>query len=216
MSDKINRPTGYGMTAEVKKKMDSKYDDQAEQNSRLWMEDVTGTLLCNPPEDIQTADQLNTWRYENPLGKDRMCTALSDGRYLCMLMNTIKEGAIPKFNENLKEKDSFKKRENIERFVEAGIKELGCKKLDLFQVVDLFEKTNAGQVINGIYAVARKAAALHPDWPVLGPKEAKYSPREFSSEQLKEGLNVIGLQMGTNKGASQAGMTFGKQRFIID
>ena len=34
--------------------MDSKYDDQAEQNARLWMEDVTGTLLCNPPDDINT------------------------------------------------------------------------------------------------------------------------------------------------------------------
>ena len=64
--------------------MDSKYDDQAEQNARLWMEDVTGTLLCNPPDDIETADQLNEWRYNNPLGKDGMCCALSDGRYLCM------------------------------------------------------------------------------------------------------------------------------------
>ncbi|CAB4028286.1 Muscle-specific 20, partial [Paramuricea clavata] len=155
-TDKINRPTGYGMTAEVKKKMDSKYDDQSEQNARLWMEDVTGTLLCNPPDDIQTADQLNEWRYNNPLGKDGMCLALSDGRYLCMLMNTISEGAIPKFNETLKEKDAFRKRENIERFIDAGIKILNCKKLDLFQVVDLFEKTNPGQVINGIYAVARK------------------------------------------------------------
>ena len=61
-----------------------------------------------------------------------------------------------------------------------------------------------------------QAAELHPDWPILGPKEAKYSPREFSGDQLKEGLNVIGLQMGSNRGASQAGMTFGKQRFIID
>ena len=66
------------------------------------------------------------------------------------------------------------------------------------------------------YFVYIQAAERHPDWPILGPKEAKYSPREFSSDQLKEGLSVIGLQMGTNKGASQAGMTFGKQRMIID
>ncbi|XP_046847729.1 myophilin-like isoform X2 [Xenia sp. Carnegie-2017] len=216
MSREFNRPMGYGFSREIKMKMDSKYDDQAEQNARLWMEDVTGTLLCNPPDDIETAEQLNEWRYNNPLGRDGMCAALSDGRYLCMLMNTIYEGAIPKFNEILKEKDAFRKRENIEKFILAGIDKLNCKKLDLFQVVDLYEKTNPGQVINGIYAVSRKAADLHPDWPVLGPKESKYSPRIFSKEQLKEGLNFIPLQMGTNKCASQAGMTFGKQRFIID
>jgi hypothetical protein len=89
-------------------------------------------------------------------------------------MNTISEGAIPKFNETLKERDTFKKvvtycdilpmqahtnhqcdsltfyvfiqRENIEKFISAGISVLECKKLDLFQVVDLFEKTNPGQV----------------------------------------------------------------------
>jgi hypothetical protein len=50
----------------------------------------------------------------------------------------------------------------------------------------------------------------------FGPKEAVANPRHFSDEQLKAGVNVISLQMGTNKGASQAGMTFGKQRMIID
>lgn len=37
-------------------------------------------------------------------------------------------------------------RENIEKFILAGIDKLNCKKLDLFQVVDLYEKTNPGQV----------------------------------------------------------------------
>ena len=40
--------------------------------------------------------------------------------------------------------------------------------------------------------------------------------REFSEEQLKAGQNVIGLQYGTNKLASQAGMSFGGQRHIND
>jgi len=33
---------------------------------------------------------------------------------------------------------------------------------------------------------------------------------------MKAGASVIGLQMGTNKGASQAGMSFGKSRHIVD
>jgi len=32
----------------------------------------------------------------------------------------------------------------------------------------------------------------------------------------KEGQSVIGLQMGTNKGASQKGMSFGGQRHVAD
>ena len=51
---------------------------------------------------------------------------------------------------------------------------------------------------------------------MLGPKEATESKREFSDEQLKQGASVIGLQMGTNKMASQAGMSFGGQRHIND
>ena len=43
--------------------------------------------------------------------------------------------------------------------------------------------------------------------PTLGPKEATESKREFTEDQLREGQNVIGLQMGSNKGATQSGQT---------
>lgn len=45
------------------------------------------------------------------------------------------------------------------------------------------------------------------DGPVLGPKEAAADKKEWTEEQLKAGQNVIGLQMGSNKGASAAGTT---------
>ena len=50
----------------------------------------------------------------------------------------------------------------------------------------------------------------------FGPKESKANPRAFTKDQLSAGQHVIGLQMGTNKGASQAGMNMGKQRKIMD
>lgn len=50
--------------------------------------------------------------------------------------------------------------------------------------------------------------------PTLGPKEAEANVREFTEEQLKEGKNIIGLQMGSNKGASQAGEHFGRPRQV--
>ncbi len=48
------------------------------------------------------------------------------------------------------------------------------------------------------------------------PKKSQKNVRDFSDEQLKAGANVTSLQYGTNKGASQAGMSMGKQRHIID
>ncbi|EHH50425.1 hypothetical protein EGM_01255 [Macaca fascicularis] len=47
-------------------------------------------------------------------------------------------------------------------------------------------------------------------------EKSKENPRNFSDNQLQEGKNVIGLQMGTNRGASQAGMTgYGMPRQIL-
>lgn len=50
--------------------------------------------------------------------------------------------------------------------------------------------------------------------PLSGPKEAQGNVREFTEEQLKQGQNVIGLQMGSNKGASQSGDHYGRARQI--
>jgi hypothetical protein len=74
------------------------------------------------------------------------------------------------------------------------------------------------QVINGIIALARKATSKGVQTRTqIAPKESSQNPREFSEEQLKEGKKVIGLQMGSNKGASQAGQTaYGLGRQIRD
>lgn len=53
------------------------------------------------------------------------------------------------------------------------------------------------------------------DLPSLGPKESEKTPRHFSQEQLQAGHQVIGLQMGTNRGANQAGINFGLPRQIM-
>jgi len=52
--------------------------------------------------------------------------------------------------------------------------------------------------------------------PVLGVKESEYNPRHFSEDKLREGQTIIGLQMGTNRGANQQGLNFGKSRSITD
>lgn len=67
-----------------------------------------------------------------------------------------------------------------------------------------------------MYAVGSVAGKKGFEGPCIGAKIADANPREFSEEQLKQGETMIGLQMGSHKGASQAGMSMGKTRKIMD
>lgn len=47
-------------------------------------------------------------------------------------------------------------------------------------------------------------------------RKAQGYRREFTDEQLRQGQSLIGLQMGSNRGASQSGMTgYGMHRQIM-
>jgi len=190
-----SRPRGFGLTAEVKGKIASKYDVNLEQDCRQWMEAVLGEKL-GPDE---------------PLGAEKMHELLKDGTILCRLASAV-TGKQIKINSS---KLPFKLMENINKFLEA-CGSYDVPKTDLFQTVDLYENQNMVQVICGICAFARKAQAKGFKGPTLGPKESKANKREFTDEQLAAGQNVIGLQYGTNKLASQSGMSFGQSRHIAD
>ncbi|XP_074648609.1 transgelin-2-like isoform X2 [Tubulanus polymorphus] len=140
---------------------------------------------------------------------ESMHEALKDGRILCKLMNCLDGGDIKINASNM----AFKRMENIGKFLEAAAA-YGVSKTDSFQTVDLYEATNMPQVINALHALGRKAASKGKRG--IGPKESQENKREFSDEQLRAGEGVIGLQMGTNKGASQAGQHFGRPRQIRD
>lgn len=196
-----NRPTGYGMTAAIQRKMDAKYDEEKEQEARAWIEAVLEKEL--PLGEGGSRDQ--------PLGSKNFHLALKDGVILCELASTV-TGKTIKANSS---KMAFKQMENISKFLTA-LEQYGVAKSDLFQTVDLYESQNMWQVVCCIHALGRKAQSMGYPGPTLGPKESAKNVREFSEDQLKAGQNVIGLQMGTNKVASQAGMSFGGQRHIAD
>nr|XP_053651785.1 calponin-3-like isoform X5 [Cherax quadricarinatus] len=72
------------------------------------------------------------------------------------------------------------------------------------------------QVVDCLYALGGLAQKRSFDGPVIGVKVAMENKRNFSEEKLKESHKIIGLQYGSNKGASQAGMTaYGTGRQII-
>ena len=143
-------------------------------------------------------------------GAEEVKEKLKDGIILCKLINALQTGLVEKINES---KMAFKQMENIGNFLE-GCHTYGVPKNDLFQTVDLFEGQNMPQVINGIHVLGRKAGTKGKRG--IGPKDSQKNKREFTEEQLRAGEGVIGLQMGSNKGATQAGQNFGKTRAIID
>lgn len=48
----------------------------------------------------------------------------------------------------------------------------------------------------------------------IGPKEAEKNVRQFTDEQLRASDTVISLQYGSNKGATQSGISFGNTRHM--
>lgn len=175
-----DRPKGYGFSAEAQEKVQAKYDPEQEAQARDWMQAVVG----------------------EPFPAEKFQDALKDGTYLIKLINKL-SGKTLKTNQS---KMAFKMMENIGTFL-SGCEDYGLKKTDLFQTVDLYEAQNIPQVIATIHALGRRAQRVGFNGPVLGPKEATGAKREFSESQLREGQNVIGLQMGSNKGATQSGQT---------
>nr|XP_035115798.1 transgelin-like [Callithrix jacchus] len=113
----------------------------------------------------------------------------------------------------------FKQMEQVAQFLKAA-EDYGVTKTDMFQTVDLFEGKDKAAVQRTLMALCSLAVTKNdghyhgdPNWFM---KKAQEHKREFTESQLQEGKHVIGLQMGSNRGASQAGMTgYGRPQQII-
>ncbi|XP_040490411.1 transgelin-2-like [Ursus maritimus] len=148
-----------------------------------------------------------------------LCTPAVLTQVLCELINGLyPEGQAP-VKKIQASTMAFKQMEQISQFLQAA-ERYGINTTDIFQTVDLWEGKNMACVQRtlmnlGGLAVARDDGLFSGD-PNWFPKKSKENPRNFSDDQLQEGKNVIGLQMGTNRGASQAGMTgYGMPRQIL-
>jgi len=173
-------------------KMMGKRNEAEEQEGLTWLYAVLGNPNPAP----------NLLNYE----------LLRDGQLLCKVMNTLAPGSITNINTS----DShFKKMENINKFTDA-CRKYGVPNLDLFQTADLFEMKDLVAVTGTIFALGR-TVHLHPEWkgPMLGPKPAVANVREWTEDELRASNNIIGLQAGQNKGASQAGDNYGAGRIIF-
>jgi len=190
----------YGLSRECQMKSQAKFDPARAKRVCDWLEAVTGLDLELPGNEDGIKDQIDFGH------------ALKDGIALCQLLNGITPGLVKKINTM---KAPFKQRENIEFFLKA-CENYGLKSQDLFQVNDLYECKNLYMVVDCLYALGGMAQKKGFDGPVIGVKVAQENKRNFSETQLKASHQIIGLQYGSNKGASQAGMVaYGTGRQII-
>jgi transgelin len=183
----------YGLDKALSERKQLKLHQQNEQSVRNWFDQVfQQTDVISPTMTLQQA--------------------LKDGVILCDLMNRIVPGSCkPTRSSSI----PFHHMENISQFLRVAVIELGCKKTDLFQTVELYENRDMVQVINSLYSVARHARARGLlVIPALGPEVTKPHHVEFNENVLASGKTVLSPQMGYTGGANQSGISYGSRRQI--
>ncbi|XP_058274177.1 transgelin isoform X1 [Hemibagrus wyckioides] len=196
-----NKGPSYGLSRQVQDKIDKKYDPELEQRLVEWIIAQCGSGVGKPGE-----------------GKHGFQDWLKDGCVLSELINSLHDGDKP-IKKIQSSSMAFKQMEQVSQFLNAA-EAYGVTKTDMFQTVDLWEGKDLAAVQRTLMALGSIAVTKNdgtfrgnPDWFF---KKAQENRRDFSDDQLKSGKNVIGLQMGSNKGASQSGMSYGRPRQILN
>ncbi|KAK1168305.1 transgelin-3-like [Acipenser oxyrinchus oxyrinchus] len=197
-----NRGPTYGLSREVQEKIDQKYDPELEGILVDWIIAQCGGNMERPQA-----------------GKAHLQAWLMDGTLLCRLINSL----YPRGKEPIKKipdtQMAFKQMEKISQFLKAA-EAYGVITTDIFQTVDLWEGKDMAAVQRTLVALG-SVAITKDDGFYRGDRswfhrKAQGNRREFSEEQLRQGQSLIGLQMGSNRGASQSGMTgYGMPRQIM-
>uniref|UniRef100_A0A8B9H842 Transgelin n=1 Tax=Astyanax mexicanus TaxID=7994 RepID=A0A8B9H842_ASTMX len=186
-----NRGPSYGLSREVQEKIEQKYDPDLESRLVDWIMLQCGDDLVRPEP-----------------GKQNFQTWLMDGTILCRLINSLYPSGSEPIKKIPETKMAFKQMEKVSQFLEAA-EVYGVVRGDIFQTVDLWEVWRQGN---------RRSIPHHDVQPRSVPADPHWTShrREFSEEQLRQGRALIGLQMGSNRGASQSGMVgYGTPRQIM-
>nr|KAG5703285.1 hypothetical protein BaRGS_025527 [Batillaria attramentaria] len=177
-----------------------KYDQEVAARCMQWVREATG-------EPVDTSGDM-----------DKVYEDLKDGYVLCQTGERNQTRLHPGHEAEQAIQDGVPDDGDDRAVQHTKIKQppLSIPEHSVFATADLYEKQNMVQVITCLESVARKCLSVDTPVKGFGPKEAEANRREFSEEQLAEGKSIIGLQMGSNKGATQAGQNFGKGRMIVD
>ena len=119
----------YGLSAEVKKKIASKYDPELEAQARAYLKKKSGQSVNGD-----------------------FAEALRDGTILCATANAIRPGICKGVKQS---KMPFVRMENIGKFISA-VASLGVRSNDSFMTIDLYEEKNLSQVVTCILALQNR------------------------------------------------------------
>ena len=190
-----NQGPSYGLSREVKLKMQAKYDYVLEEDLRLW---IAGTVGCDPMRDVN----FQNW--------------LKDGIILCNLVKALKPEAINFKMPHKTMLNPFRCMENINAFLD-GIKKIGVPEPSLCTTADLYDGSGMSQFQTCLLALVDTALTKGLTDTDIGIRISDKKKREWTKEELRAGDTIIGLQAGTNKYASQSGMgAYGASRPAYD
>ncbi|CEF60319.1 Calponin repeat and Calponin homology domain and Smooth muscle protein/calponin family-containing protein [Strongyloides ratti] len=190
-----NHGPSYGLSRDIEKKNQARFILEEAQEIISWVQQTTEIPFPIDPMEINDSNEF--------------CNLLKDGVQLCYLINRLlklDKQSLIKFKES--PVMPFHKMENISTFLEA-IKRYGVLEFSCFQTVDLYENKHPYKVVECLRSLAgvaqfKNAKISFPPWVV---KMAQSNKRHFSKDIIKQGEVIIPLQYGTNKCASQKGMT---------
>jgi len=198
----MSRAEAAGDMAVIRGKIAGRYDTETEREVLGWFKALIGV--------------------EIEAGMRNVEKGLRNGQDLVKLAKFIQQGTPncpPKAKKmGLKHNTlsaPFKQMENIQMFL-TFCENYGMAKNGLFQTVDLYEGQNMPQFLACIQQLGTECQRHGFNGPTIGAKPQEKNIREFSDEQLKAGQGIIGLQAGSNKGASQSGMAMGGVRHVAD
>uniref|UniRef100_A0A3P8RB73 Transgelin n=1 Tax=Astatotilapia calliptera TaxID=8154 RepID=A0A3P8RB73_ASTCA len=211
-----NRGPSYGLSREVQEKIEQKYDPDLEQRLVDWIIAQCGGNLEKPQPGKQNFQK---WLMDGTVSVCSIRPLHVHSKILCRLINSL----YPRGKEPIKKipesQMAFKQMEKISQFLQAA-EAYGVTTTDVFQTVDLWEGKDMAAVQRTLMALG-SLAVTKDDGQYRGDRDwfhrkAQGYRREFTDEQLRQGQSLIGLQMGSNRGASQSGMTgYGMHRQIM-
>jgi len=162
-----------GLDADMKKKMDAKFDAAEAAEVCRWIEEVTGEKQ----------------------GEQSMADWLKSGVVLCSLANNIKPGSVKKVNDSTM---PFKQMENISSFLGMA-REIGMAESSMFSTPDLFEEKNMAIVVTFLYTFGGYVQAQVPEYE--GPKIGVAVKAEVVDES--RGIGLITDQTNVYQGVME-------------